>query len=225
MRNILQSTYSAIVTAIMGAGLAVITERTKLLITLASVILVLHTIDRHRPSSKYRSLENAIKNTENLWQNLDKERSYWRHWHSNMVKLEDRLSQVQLKAAEIRRELLQTQPCRDWVALARSMSETIRSKKKLVEAVRHIPEAVREYAQKVWLLSQRINGCADQVKKLEKSIDLMVVSECQRRIKESMREAETIGATPARMTLTGRVRRRFSVFSAVARNYETNSMV
>ncbi|KAK6969456.1 hypothetical protein R3P38DRAFT_3380028 [Favolaschia claudopus] len=82
------------------------------------------------------------------------------------------------------------------------------------------PNAVKEYVQKVWLLSRQISGCADQVKEPEKDIDLLMVKERQRRIKQSMREAETNG-----MNSTGRARRAYDADSPFTRTNNNDSMV
>ncbi|KAK6969449.1 hypothetical protein R3P38DRAFT_3243245 [Favolaschia claudopus] len=190
-----------------------VTGRTNLFITLVSIILVSHTINRCRPWSQFVRLEYAIKKTEDLL--LHAEKSCLKHWHGDVVHLEGRMHKVQLTSGDIHEQLLQTQRGRDWMTLACSILETIKSKTKTVEAVKHIPKAFKEYVQDVWLLSQRICECADQVKELEISIQLVMLNERQRQTFERMGETETIS--------TGSVRRRFGAVLAVARA-DNNSM-
>ncbi|KAK6988649.1 hypothetical protein R3P38DRAFT_3228615 [Favolaschia claudopus] len=204
MHDFLQSTYSAVFTAIIGAGLAIVSGHTDLFIGLVSVILVLHTINRHRPSSKFVTLETAIRKVEDLL--LQAEESCLMHWHGDVVELKVRLFKAKLVAANTEAEFM-VHKMRNAPAFLPFLSrilDTLKSKTNIFEALRQISASIKEYVQKRWRLTQRINRCAHEVKEIEKSIQLLSMNERGRLILQGVREAEGIATN----NISGCVRRR-----------------
>ncbi|KAK6969457.1 hypothetical protein R3P38DRAFT_2814368 [Favolaschia claudopus] len=192
MHDFLQSTYSAVFTAIIGAGLALISGHTTLFISLISIILVLLTIDRHRPSYKFSRLENTIRKIEDLL--LQAEESCLMHWHGDVVELKVRLFRAKLAAAKIEAEFM-THKIRNPTAFLRILTripDTLKSKTEIFEALQQIPTSIKEYVQTRWQLTQRINRCAHEVKEIEKSIRILSMNERGRLILQGVREAEGI---------------------------------
>ncbi|KAK6971965.1 hypothetical protein R3P38DRAFT_3488084 [Favolaschia claudopus] len=204
MDDFLQSTYSAVFTTIIGAGLAIVSGRTNLCIGIVSIILVLHTMNRHRPSVKFARLETAIKKTEDSL--VQAEESCLMHWHRDVVELKVRLFKAKLSAANIEAEFM-AHKIRNPTALRPILSrilDTLKSKTKISEALRHIPASSKEYVQNRWRLTQGINRCAHEVKEIEKSIRILSMNERGRLILQGVREAEAIATT----NISGCVRRR-----------------
>ncbi|KAK6988668.1 hypothetical protein R3P38DRAFT_3443601 [Favolaschia claudopus] len=204
MQDFLQSTYSAVFTAIIGAGLAIVSGHTTLFIALVSIILVLHTINRHRPSSKFARLENAIRKIEDLL--LRAEESCLMHWHRDVVELKVRLLWAKLAAANIEAEFMvhkMRNPTAFLPILAR-IPDTLKSKTEILKALQQIPASIIEYVQKMWRLTQRINRCAHEVKEIEKRIRILSMNERGRLILQGVREAEAIAIN----NVSGCVRRR-----------------
>ncbi|KAK6988650.1 hypothetical protein R3P38DRAFT_3228616 [Favolaschia claudopus] len=194
MRNILQSTYSATVPAVIGAGLAIVSGHTILFIGLLSFTLLSHAINRYRPSSQFARLKNAIKKTKKFLSRANTFCSQHVDWHAAALQdLKGRMDKVESTSLGIDRQLLQTQHARGWITLAFAISDTVTSMTRTVEAVKNIPKAVKEYVQNVWLLSEQISECADQVKELERSIQSIMLNERQRRFDGSPRECDTSG--------------------------------
>ncbi|KAK6988644.1 hypothetical protein R3P38DRAFT_2804426 [Favolaschia claudopus] len=90
--------------------------------------------------------------------------------------------------------------------------DTLSSKTKIFEALRQMPASIKEYVQKRWRLTQRINRCADEVKEIEKCIQLLSMNERGRVILQGAREAEAIATT----IIQGCVRRRVGDSSSEA---------
>ncbi|KAK6969452.1 hypothetical protein R3P38DRAFT_3501007 [Favolaschia claudopus] len=206
MRNVLQSTYSVIFPAIIGAGLGILSGHINLSIGLVSILLGLHIINRHRPSSKFARLENATKKAEDLL--VHAEESCLMHWHGDVVELKVRLFRAKLAAANIEAEFM-TQKMRKSTAFLPLLSQTLSSKTRLSEALRQIPRSSKEYVQKMWRLTQRIKRCAHEVKEIEKSIRILSMNERGRLILQGVREVEAIA-------ISGCVRRRVGESSSAS---------
>ncbi|KAK6988659.1 hypothetical protein R3P38DRAFT_2804441 [Favolaschia claudopus] len=192
MHDFLQSTSSSVFTEIIGAGLAIVSGRTNLFVGLVSVILVAHTINRHRPSSKFARLQTAIRKVEDLL--LQAEESCLMHWHGDVVELKVRLFKAKLAAANIEAKvtMLGMRNSVAFLPILSTIRDTLRSKTKIFEELRQTPASIIEYVQRVWRLTHRINKCGHEVKEIEKSIRILSMNERGRLILQGVREAEAI---------------------------------
>ncbi|KAK6988645.1 hypothetical protein R3P38DRAFT_275522 [Favolaschia claudopus] len=181
-----------------------------MLIGLVSIILILHNINRHRPSSQFSRLENAIRKIEALL--LQAEESCSMHWHGDVVDLKVRLFKAKLAAASIEAEFMMhgiRNP--GFLPFLSQILDTLSSKTKISEALRQMPAFIKEYTQKMWRLTQRIHRCAQEVKEIEKSIRILSMNERGRLILQGVREAEGIATN----SISGCVRRRVAEIASI----------